>query len=91
MARVSVKMFATVREAAGTPSAQLEAVDVEDLLQKLRKSFGPRFASLLKEADSDPEGLVMLLNGRNVSRSRTRPVKLTDGDEIAIFPPVSGG
>jgi len=91
MARVSVKMFATVREAAGTPSARLEAQDIEDLLEKLGKCFGHKLSRLLDESDSDPERLVMLLNGRNIARSRPNPVKLTDGDEVAIFPPVSGG
>jgi len=91
MADVSVKMFATVREAAGVPFVQVEACDIEELFQKLRKSFGPKLSKLLDEADSDPERLVILLNGRNLARSRAHPLTLADGDEIAIFPPVSGG
>jgi MoaD family protein len=91
MARVSVKMFATVREAAGAPSAQLVASDTEELFSKLKDSFGPKLSRLLDEAISDPERLVILLNGKNLVRSRDRPLRLADGDEIAIFPPVSGG
>jgi len=91
MARVHVKMFATVREAAGVPSAQVEASDTEDLFSKLGESFGPRLSRLLDEARLDPERLVILLNGKNLGRGRAGPVKLTQGDEIAIFPPVSGG
>ena len=91
MARVLVKMFATVREAAGVPSAQLEASDPDELVSKLGESFGPRLSRLLDEAKSDPERLVILLNGKNLARSRARPLRLADGDEIAIFPPVSGG
>ena len=91
MVRVSVKMFATVREAAGVPSIQLEADDIEDLFRKLGESLGPKLSRLLDEAVSDPERLVILLNGRNLARSRAHPLRLTDNDEVAIFPPVSGG
>lgn len=84
-------MFATFREAAGVPSAQLEACDTEELFSKLGDSFGPKLSRLLDEASSDPERLVILLNGKNLRRSRHHPAKLTEGDEISIFPPVSGG
>ena len=91
MARVSVMMFATVREAAGVPSAQLEAHDLEELFSKLGESFGPKLSRLLAEANSDPERLVILLNGKSLGRSHVRDTRFSDGDEVAIFPPVSGG
>lgn len=91
MARVCVKMFATVREASGSPSAQFDASDLDELLSKLGDRFGTKLSRLLIEAKSDPERIIILLNGRNLNAVRARDAKLADGDEIAIFPPVSGG
>ena len=91
MARISVKMFATVREAAGTPECALEADDLADLISKLRKSLGPALSKIFNQLDSDPEGLVILVNGINVERRNLTTVKFRDGDDVAIFPPVSGG
>jgi MoaD family protein len=91
MARVSVKMFATVREAAGTSECVLEAADLGELVSKLGRSLGPALSKLLSQLDSDPEGLVILINGLNVDRGSRTKMKLRDGDDVAVFPPVSGG
>jgi len=91
MARVSVKMFATVRDAAGTPECVLDADDLADLVSKLRRSFGPALSRVFNQLDSDHEGLVILVNGHNVARRSRTTVKFHDGDDVALFPPVSGG
>jgi MoaD family protein len=91
MARISVKMFATVREAAGTSECVLEADDLADLVSKLRRNLGPALSKILDQLDSDSEGLVILLNGINVERRNLTIARLRDGDDVAIFPPVSGG
>ncbi len=41
--------------------------------------------------EEEPERLVVLVNGRNARQSAGAPVRLADGDDIAVFPPVSGG
>ena len=91
MARVSVKMYATVREAAGAGSCQLDADTVSDLLDALSAKFGRRMAAILDLADRDPDRLVILLNGKNISHGRALELRLSEGDEVALFPPVSGG
>ena len=91
MPRISVKMFATVREAAGTSECVLEADDLADLVSKLRRNLGPALSKILDQLDSDPDGLVILVNGLNVERRSRTTVKLRDGDDVAVFPPVSGG
>ena len=91
MARISVKMFATVREAAGTSECLLEADDLADLVSKLRRNLGPALSKILDQLDSDPERLVILVNGINVDGRNLTIVRLHDGDDVAIFPPVSGG
>jgi molybdopterin synthase sulfur carrier subunit len=91
MARVKVRMFATVREAAGTAEVELDASTLEGLLEELGRRFGRRMAKVLSGADGDYDRLVVLVNGRNVRRGRDEDTGLEDGDEVALFPPVSGG
>ena len=91
MAKVSVRMFATVREASGASSVCVEASSMTELFSRLGRMYGTEFSMLLDRTKKDPEGLVILLNGRNLDRRRLLSQGLIDGDEVAIFPPVSGG
>lgn len=91
MARVSVRMFATVREAAGIAECEAEASDLDELLRALGSILGQGVADLVARAERDPDGLVILLNGRNVLPGSRKHTKLAEGDEVSIFPPVSGG
>jgi len=91
MATVRVKMFATVREASGASSCELEASDLEDLFVRLETKYGSKLGGILGSARADRERLVVLVNGRNVGKKGLASITLSDGDEVAIFPPVSGG
>ncbi|MGQ9587905.1 MAG: MoaD/ThiS family protein [Thermoplasmata archaeon] len=91
MAKVTVKMFATVREAAGVSECTIEAKDIADLLTRLSAKFGRKLGSALGYGKGQTDRIVIMHNGRNIGRQATRSVKLADGDEVAIFPPVSGG
>jgi molybdopterin synthase catalytic subunit len=75
--KVAVKLFAALRERAGTRERSLELADdasVEDVWPAL--GLG-----------EEPAGLVYAVNRTYVDRSHA----LADGDEIALIPPVSGG
>lgn len=91
MAKVKVRMFASVREAAGTSGGDLEASNLEELIDSMGSSFGPDLALLLSERARDPDRVVILVNGKNIGRAPLATVRLSDGDEVAVFPPVSGG
>jgi len=72
---VLVRLFAGLRERAGTSRVELEGVErVGDVWQAL--GLG-----------DEPPGLLYALNRQYVERSR----ELHDGDEVALIPPVSGG
>lgn len=91
MAKLKVRMFATFREAAGTSGAEVEASSLSELLEALSERFGPEMARLVSKTYEDPDLLVVLVNGRNRHVGRECDLPLDDGDEVAIFPPVSGG
>jgi molybdopterin synthase catalytic subunit/molybdopterin converting factor small subunit len=75
--RVTVRLFAGLRERAGTGRQDLELHDgagVEDVWPAL--GLG-----------EEPAGVVYAVNRAYVERARA----LEDGDEVALIPPVSGG
>ena len=80
--KVKVKLFALYRERAGTSELWLdlpEGASVQDALNSLAQRF-PSLEELLGRA-------FFALNKRYVQLQD--PLK--DGDELAVFPPVSGG
>jgi len=83
MARVTVTLYATFREAAGRSTLSIEADELEGLLGKLRAS-----STALAKAFEKAGGWVVLVNGKNARLERR---ELVDGDEVAVFPPVTGG
>ena len=73
--RVSVRLFAGLRERAGVSRLELDGVErVEDVWPRL--GLG-----------EEPPGLLYALNRAYVERG----APLRDGDEVALIPPVSGG
>jgi len=80
--KVKVKLFALYRERAGTNELWLdlpEGASVQDALNSLAQRF-PSLEELLGRA-------FFALNKRYVQLQD--PLK--EGDELAVFPPVSGG
>ena len=78
MARL--RLFAAARQAAGTTSATIPGTTVGDVLDAAVSRYGSELAAVLGNArvwlNGDPAGL-------------SDPV--TDDDEVAVLPPVSGG
>jgi molybdopterin synthase catalytic subunit/molybdopterin converting factor small subunit len=73
--RVTVRLFAGLRERAGWSRREIEGVTrVGDVWETL-------------ELGDEPPGLLYALNKAYVERGH----ELTDGDEVALIPPVSGG
>ncbi|MBN1677328.1 MAG: MoaD family protein [Candidatus Thermoplasmatota archaeon] len=91
MARIKVRMFATVREAAGASEVELEASSMEELLESLGQRFGRKMSEMLSRASGGENRLVVLVNGRNAQLAGGRHLRLNEGDDVALFPPVSGG
>jgi molybdopterin synthase sulfur carrier subunit len=83
---ITVLYFARLREAFGTASEQISlSAGVRDLesLRELLRSRGGAWAEEL--ADGRP---VRAAVNQDMARGETL---ITDGDEIAFFPPVTGG
>ena len=80
--KISVKLFARLRELAGAPSLTCEVaenVTVAEFIQQLQLDY-PKLATVTASA-------IVSVN-RDFADKETR---LSAGDEVALFPPVSGG
>src|SRR5687768_4653802 len=75
-----LRLFAAAREAAGTGRDVLDGATVGDVLDGACVRYGEPFAAVLANSR-------VWVNGEPAAR--VQPV--TDDDEVAVLPPVSGG
>jgi sulfur-carrier protein len=79
---VRVRLFAALREAAGSGEVLVEPAPLADLLDDLEQRFGEPFAERLRIS-------TVLVDGTATPRDAATAVP--DGAEVALLPPVSGG
>jgi MoaD family protein len=81
---VRVRLFAALRELAGTGRTEAEGRTVGEVLEAVLvavpKANAERFASIAAVSS-------FVVNGERAARE----TPVADGDEVAILPPVSGG
>ena len=75
---ITVKFFASLREQTGKSDASIASTDSITVLQAWQQASG---------LDSVPENTLCAINMEYVDQS----AMLNDGDEVAFFPPVTGG
>jgi MoaD family protein len=77
---IHVRLFAVLRELAGTSQLEASGRTVGDVSDALSTEHGERFAQIAAVS-------TFVVNGDRA----TRETVIADGDEVAILPPVSGG
>ncbi len=75
-----LRLFAQAREAAGTSSVELAGADVQAVMTAAVERFGPGFGAVLDTCR-------VWVNGEPA----TGDVPVSEHDEVAVLPPVSGG
>jgi len=81
---IRVLFFARIREALGVATIDVDAAvsDVNALVEQLVSTQGERFAEVLNAAN-----VIVACNHDVVDRDH----RLLSGDEVAFYPPVTGG
>lgn len=82
---ITVRFFASLREQLGTGELQVAAVElltVDTLVERLAAEHGETWRTALMAPQ-----LIVAINQQVASRT----TQLVDGDEVALFPPVTGG
>jgi molybdopterin synthase sulfur carrier subunit len=83
--KITVRYFALLRERAGVHSEVVEWQDPEPCVGRLREFLAARTPSIGNLLLASP--LLAAVNREYA----TPETPLNDGDELALFPPVSGG
>lgn len=76
----TLRLFGPVREIAGTGTEQVEGATVDEVIAGAVVRYGDPFAEILKRSR-------IWVNGESAEGARV----LSDHDEVAVLPPVSGG
>lgn len=80
MAVVKVRLFAALRELAGSNEVEVEGATVADVVDGLSARFGERFERVARAGS-------VVVDGERASADTS----LSGGESVALLPPVSGG
>lgn len=96
--RVSVRYFTVLREIVAKKEETIEFLKgqkatVDSVLKCLSTKYGKEFDEYVYDPKTrEVKGfLQFLVNGRSLSGAKPMESPLSDGDVLAILPPVSGG
>jgi molybdopterin synthase sulfur carrier subunit len=90
---VKVRFFARFRELLGTDilaepeSGTVLATLVRNIAEKNKEGY----AAIFDDHGNFREFVIVMRNGKRVETGDAGKTVIADGDEIAVFPPVSGG
>lgn len=87
-----IKFFAYIRDYTHTKETKIDKCGtVKELLQTLCRVYGQKFeGKIFKDGELSSE-IIILVNGRHILHYDGINTKLSEDDEISIFPVVAGG
>lgn len=91
--QIKIRAFAYVKEVLGAESF-IECTDgssIQSLLNILRHTSAKVDDELFVKNGSLKNHLILMHNGTRIYEEDLEALILSEGDEIALFPPVSGG
>jgi molybdopterin synthase sulfur carrier subunit len=91
--QIKIKAFAHVKEILGADNF-IECADgssMQSLLNRIRHTSAKVEDELFMKNGNLKEHLILMHNGTRIYKEDVEALILSDGDEIALFPPVSGG
>ena len=91
MAKVTVKLYATLKEILGFDTAYVEASNVKEAIERLLREYPKLKYEIVDDNLNLKDRYIYLVNGRNIAFLQRENTPLKEGDRLTIFPPVGGG
>jgi molybdopterin synthase sulfur carrier subunit len=91
--RVRVRFFARFRELLGSERAveMDEGISLAGLIRMVAAENREGYEAIFDEGGSIRRFVIVMKNGARMEPSEAEHTLVTEGDEIAVFPPVAGG
>ncbi len=90
---VKVRFFARFRELLGTdiPAEAENGATLLTLVRTIAQKKKEGYDAIFDEQGNFHEFVIVMRNGKRIEHSDAAAIRVADGDEIAVFPPVAGG
>ena len=90
---VTIRFFARFRELLGSDIIidYREGTPLFDLIRDVASKNKEGFDAIFDEESNFREYVILMRNGKRLDAGKASGFNVSDGDEIAVFPPVAGG
>ncbi|MCD1294834.1 molybdopterin synthase sulfur carrier subunit [Methanocella sp. CWC-04] len=90
--KIKIKLFANFREVTRKKDIEIDVAGdtIRDVISSLISEYPGLGPLMLQDGEIKPY-VNVLLNGKDVKSGKGMAAQIKEGDELAIFPPVSGG
>ena len=90
---VTIRFFAQFGELIGTDiiAKPPSGVALADLIREIASKNKEGYDAIFDEHGAFHEFVIVMRNGKRLDTAEADHTSLSDGDEIAVFPPVAGG
>jgi molybdopterin synthase sulfur carrier subunit len=91
--KIRIKTFAQIKDILGADSflEYPDGTSMRNLLNSLRQKAGESADQLFSREGELHSNLVLMMNGTRIYKEDIESITLSEGDEIVLFFPVSGG
>jgi molybdopterin synthase sulfur carrier subunit len=92
MAKVTLRVFATLATALGKKEVKVEGSSLNEALDSLIGENGGEFKTKVFDSSGNPQRHIRIyINGKDIRFLKQLSTPLNDGDEVLILPAVVGG
>ena len=85
-----IKLYANLRTITGNKELSLPGLNIQEVLEKLIQDYPGLQQFLLEQGKLRPR-VIITHNGQTLDPEISLQTPVSEQDQIAIFPPVSGG